>query len=71
MHPLLYLYFLLKESHVLPQADFRNVSRDLYFSNNKSVNLTFMFKAWNSQQRVRRASYKNNPFHVSLTIGAS
>ena len=59
------------ESHVLSQADFIDVSRDLYFSNNKSLNLTFMFKAWNSQQRVRRAGYKNNPFRVSLTIEAS
>lgn len=45
--------------------------RDLYFSNNKSLNLTSTFKSWNSQQRVRHAGYKNNPSHVSLTIEAS
>lgn len=71
MQPQLNLFFLLIESHVIPQADFRNVPRDLYFSNNTSVNLTLAFKAWNSQQRVRHAGYNNNPLHVSLTIEAS
>ena len=52
----------------IPQEEFRNVSCDLYFSNNKSANVTSTFKASNFQQRVRHACYKNNPLHVSLSI---